>query len=185
MLPLFVLETVLFPDCTLDLQVFEARYLDMVSRCLRQDATFGVLALDQHSASLAHFGCEAKIIDWKQLDNGLLGIRVLGQKCFAVEQLERQADGLNLAQVSWLARCVDAALGPEQVELALVLEALLLHPEVQQLDLPKKPLSLQLLADRLGYLLPLSVTQKSLLLAEIDPVARLNKINNWIDQLQA
>ena len=35
-LPLFPLNTVLFPGCMLDLQVFEARYLDMVSRCMMQ-----------------------------------------------------------------------------------------------------------------------------------------------------
>ena len=185
MLPLFVLETVLFPDCTLDLQLFEARYIDMVSRCMRQDSTFGVLAVDQASANLAHYGCEAKIIDWQQLDNGLLGIRVEGQRVFCVDALDRQADGLNLAAVSWLKREQDAPLSAEHVELALVLEALLLHPEVQKLDLPKKPLSLQFLADRLGYLLPLPVMQKSLLLGEVDPVVRLETLNNWIESMQA
>mgnify|MGYP003366404968 CR=1 FL=1 len=35
-LPLFPLNTVLFPGCVLDLQIFEARYLDMVARCMKQ-----------------------------------------------------------------------------------------------------------------------------------------------------
>jgi Lon protease-like protein len=43
-LPLFPLSTVLFPDGVLPLQVFEARYLDMVSRCLTEDTPFGVAA---------------------------------------------------------------------------------------------------------------------------------------------
>ena len=41
-LPLFPLDTVLFPGCTLDLQIFEARYLDMVSSCLKAGHGFGV-----------------------------------------------------------------------------------------------------------------------------------------------
>ena len=42
-LPLFPLNTVLFPDCILDLQIFEARYLDMIGRCMKQGSGFGVV----------------------------------------------------------------------------------------------------------------------------------------------
>lgn len=41
-LPLFPLKTVLFPGCVLDLQIFEARYLDMIARCMKQGTGFGV-----------------------------------------------------------------------------------------------------------------------------------------------
>ena len=34
--PLFPLRTVLFPDGLLELKIFEARYLDLMSRCLRE-----------------------------------------------------------------------------------------------------------------------------------------------------
>ena len=43
-LPLFPLKTVLFPGCVLDLQIFEARYLDMIARCMKQGTGFGVVA---------------------------------------------------------------------------------------------------------------------------------------------
>ena len=43
--PLFPLRTVLFPDGLLELKIFEARYLDLMSRCLREKAPFGVVAL--------------------------------------------------------------------------------------------------------------------------------------------
>jgi len=42
-LALFPLNTVLFPGCTLDLQLFEARYLDMISRCMKKGESFGVV----------------------------------------------------------------------------------------------------------------------------------------------
>ena len=38
--PLFPLRTVLFPDGLLELKIFEARYLDLMSRCLRERADF-------------------------------------------------------------------------------------------------------------------------------------------------
>src|SRR3954465_11004463 len=46
-LPLFPLSTVLFPDGVLPLQIFEVRYLDMISHCLTEDAPFGVVLLTQ------------------------------------------------------------------------------------------------------------------------------------------
>ena len=46
-IPLFPLQTVLYPDGYLPLQVFEVRYLDMVKRCIEHREDFGVVALVQ------------------------------------------------------------------------------------------------------------------------------------------
>ena len=89
-LPLFPLNTVLFPGCVLDLQIFEARYLDMVARCMKQGTGFGVVCiLDGREVGnapqgIAGIGCEALIRDFQQQDNGLLGIRVEGGRRFEV-----------------------------------------------------------------------------------------------------
>ena len=48
-LPLVPLQSVLFPDGLLSLKVFEARYLDLVSECLRTQQPFGVVCLRQGS----------------------------------------------------------------------------------------------------------------------------------------
>lgn len=186
MLPLFVLNSVLLPGCTLDLQVFEARYLDMLSRCLRQGTHFGVLGLDSEAeGEQVLYGCEAHIIDWQQLESGLLGIRVLGTRVFVVDELSQQHDGLNVGRVSWLSRVHDAELAPEHLELALVLEALLLHPHVQAMDLPKMPLTQHLLADRLSYLLPLSIAEKTAQLSLLDADQRLQALQAWLAAMQA
>ena len=51
-LPLFPLQTVLLPDGPLALRVFEARYLDMVARCLRGANRFGVSGVgEEHPGS--------------------------------------------------------------------------------------------------------------------------------------
>ena len=44
-LPLFPLNTVLFPCGPLPLRIFETRYLDMVRRCLREKTGFGVVLI--------------------------------------------------------------------------------------------------------------------------------------------
>ena len=98
-LPLFPLNTVLFPGCNLDLQIFEARYLDMIGRCMKQGGGFGVVCiLEGHEVGaapegFAMVGCEARITDFQQQDNGLLGIRVQGGRRFLVQRTEVQRAG--------------------------------------------------------------------------------------------
>ena len=107
-LPLFPLKTVLFPGCVLDLQIFEARYLDMIARCMKQGTGFGVVCILEGSEvgdapdDIAPIGCEALIRDFQQQENGLLGIRVEGGRRFGVLSAERQRDQLLVAEVEWL-----------------------------------------------------------------------------------
>jgi len=77
--PLFPLHTVLFPGGPLPLRIFEARYLDMVSDCLKRDRGFGVVLIEQgrevgEAASCHEVGTLARIIDWDKRDHGLLEI---------------------------------------------------------------------------------------------------------------
>jgi len=46
-IPLFLLNTVLFPDGILPLRIFEPRYVDMVSECMRLDSGFGVCLISE------------------------------------------------------------------------------------------------------------------------------------------
>ena len=104
-LALFPLNTVLFPGCLLDLQIFEARYLDMVSRCMKQSEGFGVVCIvegeevGEAAERFAAIGCEALIRDFQQLPNGLLGIRVEGARRFKVSRARVLADQLTVAEV--------------------------------------------------------------------------------------
>jgi hypothetical protein len=88
-LPLFPLQTVLFPGGRLPLKIFEARYLDMVSRCLREEIPFGVCLIrrgDESGAPAEFFplGTSARIVDWGQRADGLLAITVHGDRRFRV-----------------------------------------------------------------------------------------------------
>jgi len=112
--PLFPLDTVLFPGCVLDLQIFEARYLDMLTACMKRGEGFGVVGLVEGrevgvaAERFAEIGCEALIRDWQQQPNGLLGLRVEGGRRFKVVRSQVQRDQLTLAEVEWLDAPSDA-----------------------------------------------------------------------------
>lgn len=189
-LPLFPLNTVLFPGCILDLQIFEARYLDMIGRCMKQGAGFGVVCLldgeEVGRAPEGHalVGCEALIRDFQQQDNGLLGIRVEGGRRFRVESTEVQRDQLILAEVQWLPDFPEAPLQEEDADLVALLNALAEHPMVAALNMGTRATGQQSLANQLAYLLPFSELDKIDLLTLDDPQQRLDAIQALLDDLQ-
>ncbi|MCQ4311254.1 LON peptidase substrate-binding domain-containing protein [Pseudomonas stutzeri] len=189
-LPLFPLDTVLFPGCMLDLQIFEARYLDMVSGCLKAGHGFGVVRLIEGSevglaaSEYALTGCEALIRDWQQRPNGLLGIRVEGGRRFDVLSAEVQRDQLTVAEVSWRDEGEDLPFGDEHADLALLLEALGQHPMVQALGMGCVAQGQRSLAHQLGYLLPFQPERKVELLQLDDPQLQLERIQRWLEELQ-
>ncbi len=189
-LPLFPLDTVLFPGCTLDLQIFEARYLDMVSSCMKAGHGFGVVRILEGSevgmaaSEYALTGCEALIRDWQQRPNGLLGIRVEGGRRFDVRSAEVQRDQLVVAEVNWRAEADDLPLGDEHADLAVLLEALAQHPLVETLGMGHPAQGQRSLAYQLAYLLPFRPYQKLDLLQLDDPALQLQCIQRWLEQLQ-
>ena len=189
-LALFPLNTVLFPGCTLDLQIFEARYLDMISRCMKKGESFGVVCIfnDQEVGiapdGYALIGCEAFIRDFKQQDNGLLGIRVEGGRRFRVLDVTVQKDQLLVAEVKWLEEMPDRPLEEEDADLQALLKALAEHPMVASLEMSAHVEGQQVLGNQLAYLLPFTDADKVDLLRIDDPQQRLDAIQMLLDELQ-
>ncbi|MFV3306536.1 LON peptidase substrate-binding domain-containing protein [Pseudomonas sp. NY15181] len=188
--PLFPLNTVLFPGCRLDLQIFEARYLDMIGRCMKQNGGFGVVGIVEGEEvgdapeRYSLVGCEALIRDWQQRPNGLLGIRVEGGRRFRVLSANVQPDQLTVAEVEWLDEQPDQPLTKEHDDLAALLEALSMHPMVSALEMGGEVNGQQELACQLAYLLPFERDQKQVLLEMDDPTVRLARIQVLLEQLQ-
>ncbi|MBC3411357.1 LON peptidase substrate-binding domain-containing protein [Pseudomonas sp. SWRI51] len=189
-LPLFPLNTVLFPGCLLDLQIFEARYLDMIGRCMKQGEGFGVVCIlegeqvGKAPPLIASVGCEALIRDFEQQDNGLLGIRVEGVRRFRVEQTEVRKDQLLTAEVHWLPELADTPLQEDDDDLLALLVALGEHPMVEALGMPRDVDGRQALANQLAYLLPFMEQDKVDLLAMDPPQARLQAIQTLLERMQ-
>jgi Lon protease-like protein len=189
-LPLFPLNTVLFPGCMLDLQIFEARYLDMISRCMKQSQGFGVVCIidgaevGEAAGQFSAIGCEALIRDFQQLPNGLLGIRVEGGRRFRVQRAQVLPDQLTLAEVEWLDEQTEQPLGAEHADLAALLGALSAHPLVASLGMASAPAGQEALANQLAYLLPLDAEQKLQLLETPEVQLRLELLQQLLELLQ-
>ncbi|OZY60910.1 ATP-dependent protease [Pseudomonas lundensis] len=189
-LPLFPLKTVLFPGCVLDLQIFEARYLDMISRCMKQGTGFGVVCILEGSEvgdapeDIALIGCEALIRDFQQQDNGLLGIRVEGGRRFEILSMDLQRDQLLQADVEWLDEIPEQPLTDEDQDLLALLKALAEHPMVAALNMNPDVVGQQSLANQLAYLLPFAEEDKLELLQVDDPQQRLDGIQVLLDEMQ-
>ena len=189
-LPLFPLNTVLFPGCVLDLQIFEARYLDMIARCMKQGTGFGVVCILEGEEvgdapqGIARVGCEALVRDFQSQDNGLLGIRVEGGRRFEVLDTELQRDQLMVAEVEWLDEVPEQPLAEEDQDLLALLKALAEHPMVAALNMNTEVAGQQSLANQLAYLLPFAEEDKLELLLVNDPQQRLDGIQVLLDEMQ-
>jgi Lon protease-like protein len=185
-LPLFPLRVVLFPGGLLPLRIFEPRYVDMVSRCLREGREFGVLHIEAGEQSdappqVALVGTAARIIDFNRLEDGLLGLLCIGTRRFRLRARQTQADGLHVGEVDWLPPPAPVALPAEHRELVPVLRGVL--GELGELARHLEPAweDAGWLADRFAELLPLERNAQQALLEMDDPLERLALLAPLID----
>jgi Lon protease-like protein len=176
-LPLFPLNVVLFPGGPLPLRIFEPRYLDMVSRCLREQSGFAVVlvgegAEGESAVSFAATGTEAVIVDFDRLEGGLLGISCLGRERVRVVEAWREPDGLNRGRVLDIAADPVVAMPADQAWLSAVVRQVM--PEAgdtyRHVELREDA---AWIGNRLAEMLPLSLADKQLLLELTDPLERL------------
>jgi Lon protease-like protein len=175
--PLFPLRTVLFPEGPLPLRVFEPRYLDMVSRCLRAGSTFGVLLLlagsETGAAQTATLGTLARIADWYQGSDGILGITAVGTRRFELRSVDQQEDGLYVGDVEPLGDEPRVALPEEYHPMAELLEVILDDLGKLYEELPKHFGDATWVGYRFAEILPMPIAQKQHCLQLTDPIARL------------
>jgi uncharacterized protein len=178
---LFPLNVVLFPEGPLPLRIFETRYVDMVSRCMREDQRFGVALIREGSevgpADTFDVGTMAKIVDFHQLSDGFLGLSCVGEQRFRILSRSRQADGLNLAGVESVAPEAKTAVPERHVRLAELLRTVL-----PQLGEVYAGIEMHLddavwVGHRLAEILPIQASEKQFCLELNDPIERLDVLS--------
>lgn len=184
---LFPLQTVLYPGGPLSLRIFEPRYLDMVSRCLKQEQGFGVcLIREGHEigpAKVHETGTLARIKDWSQGEDGLLHILARGEGRFRIQSQRKQADGLNLGEVEWLQDEPQAGVPEGRRELAELLRQIIQQVEGPYLGVETHYEDASWVGCRLAELLPLSLPQRQYFLELNDPVKRLEILSTLVESL--
>ena len=191
-LPLFPLQTVLFPGALLGLKVFEARYLDLVANCLRTGQPFGVICLRQgaevgHVAApvqLEQVGVLAHIDDVDAEQPGILHLRCTGGQRFRLAGPATQRDdGL------WQARAEPVDDDPVRAPGPAVMQTVNALAEAidklrSQNKLPFAPPyrldDAGWVANRWCELLPVSLAAKQKLMELDDPVIRLSLVDGFL-----
>lgn len=94
-LPLFPLNTVLFPGMPLALHIFEDRYKLMIGQCIQERRPFGVVLIRQGAEALGPLaqphsvGCSAQITQVQRLEQGRMNIAAIGRERFRIVQIQR------------------------------------------------------------------------------------------------
>jgi len=189
-LPLFPLHSVLFPGARLQLRVFEARYLDLVSRCLREKQAFGAICLRQGSevrgdepVLLESTGVLARIEEVDAEQAGVLRVRCLGEQRFEIDEPVQQADGLWSAR-AWLIDD-DAVLAPPEAMVATVRALANAIGALERKGGSPFPQPYRFddagwVANRWCELLPISLAAKQKLMALEDPQMRLRLVDEYL-----
>ena len=177
--PLFPLNTVLFPGGPLPLRIFEPRYLDMISRCMKEDTAFGVLLIREGGetgpATTTTVGTLARVTDWYQGSDGILGITAIGTERFQLMSSERQADGLNVGEIELIPAPPPMPVPVEYANLPHILETVLDDLGRLYEGLERYPDDATWLAWRFVEILPIDLTEKQAVL-ESDDVANALKM---------
>jgi hypothetical protein len=184
-LPLFALQTVLFPGGRLPLRIFEQRYMDMAKGCLRDGSPFGVCLIREGRevgapALPMDVGCLARIATWDMPQLGVLQVLARGERRFRIHERRVQADGLTRARVDLLAEEADAPLEADADLCARVLRKAIESGGEALVEPPLRYASAAWVSARLAELLPLSLAAKQRLLEMDDARDRIEILRRLI-----
>ena len=180
--PLFPLPLVLFPGGRLPLQIFEARYLDMVGKCMREGDNFVVTM--SRAEGFADLGCEVSIRDFDQLSNGLLGILAIGERKQQLFNPRQREDGLWFADGADLPMEESLEVPFDYFGLVELLKSLQVHPAVRGLYSEIDYTDATEVSSRLTELLPLDNEVKQAFFEVSDPLVRLAELEAEVTKLQ-
>lgn len=180
-IPLFPLNTVLYPGGPLPLRVFEPRYLDMVSNSMKTNTPIGVVLIKSGNEvgpapEVYDIGTISEISYFHKRSDGLLGITLTGTQRFKILEVQTNGSQLMTADISLLDNIDPIALDNDNKHLAPILENIL-----KQLDPPFKTIERKLddaewLSARLLELLPAEMDVKQSLLECNSVAERIAKI---------
>jgi len=191
-IPLFPLSSVLLPHGQMPLQIFEQRYLNLVKDCMRSDTGFGVVWIRRGAEiaqqgraepDLGDYGTYARIIDWDQLSNGLLGVTIRGGEIFELDETYRADSGLVMGNVRMQAALEPAPMLGNWQSLADVLHSLETHPHVQRMNLGVDYDNAWQVAFTLVQLLPLDEALKYELLGSENLDALIRELDIILNQI--
>ena len=204
-LPLFPLGTVLYPGGSLSLRIFEVRYLDMIRKCHKSGAPFGVVSLTEGSEvrrpddrpsgdGFAHesfnsVGTLARLVDFATPQPGLMMIRCEGAQRFKISRHEKLKHGLWTADVLQLPDDQAIPIPDDLQKSAAALGNLI--TKLRERDLPANEMPIQppyllddcaWVANRWCELLTMPLELKQRLMELDNPLVRLELVSDMLER---
>lgn len=185
--PIFPLQTVLFPGALLPLRIFEVRYMDMAKECLKEGSPFGVCLIREGQevgapAVPEAVGCLARIGECDMEELGILKVTAEGLERFRIVSSEVSRAGLIVGEVERHgpeAQAVDAAGLAESAEF---LRKVIAGIGEQRFASPLRFDDASWVGFRLAEILPLRNDVKQKLLELTDPALRLAILHRFLRQ---
>ena len=160
----------------------------MIGERMRSDAPFGVLLIDEGKeagpASTYDVGTLARITDWYQGSDGLLGVTAIGEQRFRLLSAERQPDGLNVGEVELLPDEEPMSLPAEYNHLAHILGGVLDDLGRLYESLDRRYDDACWVTYRFVEILPIDLEQKQQCLENSDPAERLRLVSELLDSVR-
>ena len=184
--PIFPLNTVLFPGGLLPLRVFEARYMDMARDCLKRDQPFGVCLIREGSevgapAVPEEVGCLAKILECDMQQQGILNIKTHGGQRFRILERRTGTQGLTSADIELIPPEASAAVPDEFTFCARLLEMVVADQGKPIFAEPHAFDDASWVGYRLAEILPVPLVAKQKLLELDDSLGRLSILQRFLE----
>jgi hypothetical protein len=186
-LPVFPLNTVLFPGGLLPLRVFEARYMEMTGDCMKRGKPFAVCLIREGrevgETAVPHaVGCLAHIVDWDMQDLGVLQISTHGGQRVRLLETSVAANGLARARAELIAPEPEAALVERYEPCARLLRMIVEDRTDAVFAAPHRFDDAAWVGYRLSEILPVPLAAKQKLLELEDSTSRLEILFRYLEQ---
>lgn len=185
-IPIFPLNTVLFPGGLLPLRVFESRYMDMTRECMKREEPFGVCLIREGSevgapAIPEAVGCLAKILDFDMQQLGVLNLKTAGGRRFRILQRQTGEQGLISAEVELIAPEASVPVPAQFASCARLLEMVVLDKGQAVFAEPHAFQDATWVGYRLSEILPVPLAAKQKLLELTDGLSRLSVLQRFLE----
>ncbi|MGW8227472.1 MAG: LON peptidase substrate-binding domain-containing protein [Gammaproteobacteria bacterium] len=187
-IPLFPLNTVLFPGGVLPLRIFEPRYLDMISDCLKTDSGIGVVLIRNgrevgELADTFDIGTLTHIRYWHKRPDGLLGVTLQGEQRFRILSTDVRPNQLLVAEVELLPEPPFIPVAAPHQQLVDLLKQIIKQLEPPYTTLTPSYENASWVSARLVELLPFDLLDKQKLLMTEDAGQRLDTITTMLHKM--
>lgn len=186
-LPLFPLNTVLFPYATLRLHIFEDRYREMVRACLADDRPFGIVLIRSGSEIGGRqvdpylVGTAVRVVQVETYDDGRMDIQVIGERRFRIRHIDEESHPFLIGHVEPVVEhpIEDTPANSEFIsqtreEFEILIQRLFQRQEFSvQVVFPSDPTALSF---TMANLLPMENIEKQRMLEQTDTMERFDDL---------